>query len=359
MKKAILFGLVFGLFYSCAQKQEEAQTLYRIVEVEIIGDKIYDDLYVRSVQLDGNTMLFAGKTDNGSQWIFAIPDSIIQETECFELVSRDSISIYASALFRTAFLIENDTLKAVQFNFAENEMNIRLKKEFSHIVHEDGNPITFLDFSIVMRIRENFEDYLEEFASRIEKNPTSLLYMRELASTVGFYTSREDVERLYNLFCVEVQRSFFGQVVYANFGALRINNISLMNTETEREEKIITSSDKYTLVIFSASWCRPCIMSIPKMKEIHEKIGEFLEMVYITLDDERTLPNWIRLMRNENIAWRSLVYGRNRELPTAWGVIGIPGYVLVSPNLEIRRIILRNENDVNNLYSIVRHKNEK
>jgi len=399
MKKAILFGLVFGLFYSCAQKQEQEQTLYRTLELNIIGGKMYDELFLRTFSAD-RTVSFAGETVNGYQWTFTVPDSVIQKTASFSLRSPETTPFPTTAIVPTdsrftTFLgvIDGDTLRAHEIHFDKNELVTYLTLEFSRTVREHNYQyFSELDTTVLMQewyadyffvnpnqnafLKENmidwsfgffvdyfegvksYDDYLAELASKIKKNPNSFYYISRLASTLHFYKSKDDVERLFYLFSEEMQRSHFGQIVRMHFSPFKIDNVLLININTDKAEKIVKNSDRYTLLMLSASWCAPCRNSIPLLKEVHEKMSEFLDMVYITMDDESTLSDWKELMRSENISWRSLLFDVNMGLHASWSIIGIPDYLLVNPNMEARKIRLRDENDVNNLYSIVRHKNE-
>jgi hypothetical protein len=57
-----------------------------------------------------------------------------------------------------------------------------------------------------------------------------------------------------------------------------------------------------------------------------------LDMVYITIDDEKFLPQWEQLMRKEKIPWRSLSLNKNKELRDFWNIGAIPDYILINPS---------------------------
>ena len=395
MKKNVLFISIFGLFYSCTQKQEFSQ--YRTVELEIIGDKMYDEMYIRSSQLGGNRIEILGETVDGSKWTFTIPDSIVKQTTFFEFKSPSTDSSYVNLLGKAPLsssvgflgVVQKDTLIGRYFHFENDETEIRLKAEYHHTKHEYNNQyIPTLEKTVTLQewdadyfivdpnqnrfLRENmvtplnfffesftpdkYENYLTEFAFKIKETPNSLYYIGNLVSTQNYFESKKDVEQLYYLFSDEIQCSYLGQVAYRYFSTFTIDNVSLPNCDTKTEEKIVTDTNKYTLLIFSASWCVPCHKKIPMLKKIHEEMSEELDMAYITTDDEKTLPNWEKLMQKENIPWRSLSIDNNKELKADWNITAIPDYILICPNLEAQKIRLYDENDIIGLYSIIQNK---
>jgi thiol-disulfide isomerase/thioredoxin len=359
--------------------------------LEITGGKTYNELYIRSWQ-QGSMSEFAGETVNGYQWTFTIPDSVVEKTTSFEIRSPDSIPPIITPMttyFRyISFLgiIQGDTLKSNMFHFEKDEMHIHLKAKYHRTVPEINyqyipsldstfalqgwyvdyflinpkqnrfmreNMITPLGFFFDSFDTEKYNDFLVEFAAKIKENPNSLYYINELASTASYYKSSKDIKRLYFLFSDEMQHSYFGKVVHRYFDTFKINNILLTNTDTKTEEKIVSTPNKYTLLIFSASWCAPCRKEIPVLKKIYEKTNGIMDMVYITIDDEKRLSQWEELMHRENIPWRSLSLGNNNDLRGSWSIRGVPDYILINPTLEARKITLKDENDISSLYSSI------
>ena len=58
---------------------------------------------------------------------------------------------------------------------------------------------------------------------------------------------------------------------------------------------------KFLFVDFWATWCAPCIASIPKLNEYHKKFGD--RMVVVGLSDET--ENKIRSMKKPNTEYFS------------------------------------------------------
>ncbi|GHT60384.1 hypothetical protein AGMMS50239_09280 [Bacteroidia bacterium] len=271
-------------------------------------------------------------------------------------------------------------------HFEDDERQIRLKVEYHHTTHEinyqyipdlkktvaiqewdadyfiiDPNQNHFLrenmidpSFGFFYSTKE-YDDVLSEYASKIKENPNSLYYMSRMATTSDYYRSKKDIAQLYYLFSDEIQRSYFGQITYKHFSTFKIENVSLINCDTKMEERIVVDPNKHTLLIFSASWCAPCHKKIPMLKEIYEKMNMTLDLVYITIDDEKFLPQWEKLMIKENIPWRSLSLNDNKELQDRWNIKAIPDYILINQGLDAKKISLNDENDINNLIAIIQN----
>jgi thiol-disulfide isomerase/thioredoxin len=135
-------------------------------------------------------------------------------------------------------------------------------------------------------------------------------------------------------------------------GLAEIGNTSLPNSLTEEYEKIILYPTTYTLVAFSATWCRPCIVMMPVLREIHEATEGLMDMVYINIDSRSMKDEWLTLLMENNIRWRSLWF-TDHNLRRRWGVAGIPSYILVAPNGYARIISLFTQEDVQALFSII------
>jgi len=390
MKKCFFFFLLLVSTFCLGQDRK--------VELEISGAKKYKELYIRSNQLNNVIIKFSGKTLDGTNWAFIIPDSIVKKTRDFDFSGlpendkrNDFLDVSQSGNKKKPenqieFLgaIQGDTLRGFYINFEKDEQLIQLKMKYDHtdlfvnkqydeslkktvIIEEYDEDYFLIDSISNQYLKENmadlffgffrseggYEGNLADMVSKIKKNPNSMYYLTRLAATTNFYRTKSDLEKLYHLFSDEMQHSYFGQIIYNNFSTFDIANISLTNCDTKKEERIVENPDKYTLLIFSASWCGPCRKKIPMLKKIYKEMSKTLDMVYITIDDEKMLPQWEKLMRTENIPWRSLSLNNNKELKDAWNIGAIPDYILINPDWKARKISLNDENDINILYSFV------
>ena len=86
---------------------------------------------------------------------------------------------------------------------------------------------------------------------------------------------------------------------------------------------------KYLLLDFWSRGCGPCIMALPEMKEISETYRDKLTIISISLDTEAV---WKGAMAEHDMPWVNLRDPKSMGgLAAAYGVSGIPNYVLISP----------------------------
>ncbi len=385
--------VVTTIFSDCNSEKKESKAIKKSVKLSLEGKK-YDNLYLLVDTKDNELLQIDGISADGYNWTFVISDSISKISKSYEIRSKnDSLrskneNNVHCITFRT--IIDNDTLRGGYFNFEENENLIELKGKFDTTeLFENTIYIAELDSNFVIQMivtdlfltslpknrylrefmqtplfsffydkknpNKTYEEFLIEYADKIKKNSNSLYYISFFATTPDYYKSKEDYENLLKLFSPEMQNSIWGKMAKKHYRLAKldgINNIVLINPLTKENEKIILEPVKYTLFCFSSSWCAPCRKKIPLLKEIYEKTKENLNLVYITTDESVTIDDWNRLMEKENIKWRSL-WLTDKNLKYDWKISAIPDYILVYPDGNAKRIFLDEEQDIQELYSIL------
>ena len=388
----IIICLVTTIISGCNfEKANENQ--YKTVKLSLEGKK-YDSLFLLANTIYRESPRIYGTTTDGYHWTFLVPDSIAEISSHFVIRNKNDNLKYEDGWIdlrhRIAFqtVVNGDVLRSSVFNFDKNENIIELNGVFetttqfertimiSEIMDFATEKTTTdyftIDFSQNRFLRESMqmpaffwffdsnnpdkthEEFLTRYANWVKENPNSLYLMTSLATSRSL-RSEEDYEKLFNLFSPEMQNSTWGVIARRNFRPLNLEGIaaiSLPNPLTKEYEKIILDPAKYTLLCISASWCAPCIRAIPRLREIHEATKGYLNLVYISVDDRTTIDSWNALMERENIAWRSL-WLADMDLQSDWRIRGIPDYILVAPSGDARRIRLRTDEDIQELYSIV------
>lgn len=82
------------------------------------------------------------------------------------------------------------------------------------------------------------------------------------------------------------------------------------------------------LLEFWASWCGPCRVEIPHMKQAYEEHkAKGFEIVSFTIDNDR--EDWELASQEEEIPWLNLGMGEEAEAPTVYSVTGVPKNYLV------------------------------
>jgi peroxiredoxin/uncharacterized GH25 family protein len=106
------------------------------------------------------------------------------------------------------------------------------------------------------------------------------------------------------------------------------------------DDKTIKLSDfkgKYLLLDFWAVWCGPCVAEVPFLKETYAafKNDPRFAMVGLSLDPEQSAPR--EYAKKNDLGWIMGFLGEwsKTDLPSKYGVEGIPGTFLIGPDGKI------------------------
>ena len=119
--------------------------------------------------------------------------------------------------------------------------------------------------------------------------------------------------------------------------SLKFPSMNLTSISGEQNE-IHFNDGKVRLVAFWATWCKPCLMEIPTLKNIHEKLkGRPFELLGVSVDEPATKDNVLKI-KNEYAINYPLLYAPN-PMPEQIGTVHtLPTtYLIDSQGLIIRK----------------------
>jgi len=374
MKKMCLLFLVIFSFQQASNAQEKTNT----INIHFDG-KDYKNLELIIIMEGSSKKLFAGQSENGKDWTFKYPDSIYNKHRFVRIGVPSNVDTVSEEIeFKT--IINNTSSRSYNFKQGISNINaVYLKSGInnhvpyvSEVAHGTVYKTRHIDEFLVgtqsdqeflssieyYRHQTNpvsYEEELERNINLTKKYPGSYTLVQFLASNLTRYGSKSAVEKFYNCFSDSNKKSYWGKKIDSFLKNNHFSNSVLPVWDADRLEPIVKDSSKYNLVVFSASWCAPCHLLIPVLKEVYKDLTGKLEIVYISMDQPETVEAWKILMKKEQIPWRCVLAMRDvKGISDKYTAQTIPLSLLVHPNGYLEIIDLRKIDDKEKLYKLVR-----
>jgi len=105
------------------------------------------------------------------------------------------------------------------------------------------------------------------------------------------------------------------------------------NKKSERYER---PGDKYLLIDFAASWCKPCLEELDDLAKLQRKHTGSLELLSIWNDSDHS--EWLNTAKKQKsyITWKSM-RDETGAIFEAFGINIYPTYLLINPDGEVEK----------------------
>ena len=118
------------------------------------------------------------------------------------------------------------------------------------------------------------------------------------------------------------------------YGA-KLYDFKLKDTENKRMSYSELKGEKVTIIDFWATWCKPCIRSIPKLVELYEEYSDKgVRMIGISVDSPQNAQKVKPFARSLGITYPVLL-DMNSEIMAKLNVTVLPTILLVDDQDEI------------------------
>lgn len=391
LKTIILIITTIGCSININAQQKTLKDYKLLVTLE---NAPFDTLYLFDYT-DNRNIQLPGKKKGPFTWEITIPDSIVNNSENMMLKVTDYDSISNSTSYITFFSQQNGKKKSIVNIGVEDRLNYihghyrekTVSNDESFLIRVDnrdtviiGNVIceefeldnSYENSDIKVRMDEPFfswfidvnnkektyNQYLAIYMALVKKYPDSRYLISGLANNLTKYRSVDDVKKMYDLFSQKHKSTAWAKKIELFIGG-KFENSSLSTLDQKGHEEIIRDQSKFNLIVFTASWCAPCLEEIPLLKDIHNDLDQNLIITYISIDEQKNIPDFKKVITEHDIPWRSLLaYEDNKKIKEKYFVNGIPHCILVYPDGNMENIDIRYPDKRTKLYEMVNNNME-
>jgi thiol-disulfide isomerase/thioredoxin len=329
MKIITILILTLLFFISCKEKRNSDEIIIEGQVKNIPDGKIYlTEAHYRQIPLDSTICT------NG-HFVFKIkPDSLfVPYMASIRYPDSTSPTKIAQLAFSNDFQLPSDTAKFYNYYYSAFYLERggiiiknqeKVKQKFPY-----GIPVTIkAGKETEIMYRNQFTDFgwlgnidstkrlsrIEYFKNQIKKFPFSYFLLQSIYDAKEQY-SKKEMQTILSLFNDDIQKSKLGDHIRAYLTNRHdpnkpYPNLYLLNSTNQRHN-IIDTNSKLTMLVFWASWCGPCRMEIPLLKEIqNEYKGKGLNLVSISIDEDK--DNWEKALRQEKMIWTQYLVDKEK-----------------------------------------------
>jgi len=337
---------------------------------------------------ESHNVIIKGKHAGQFKWEFTIPDSIVANSESMMLIVPEKDTV-ANGYRQIRFTRQFENKKTIIANIGIQDQTNYIEAEYKdNTVFENENIALLLgrpDSTImgnlicddfVLSIKNDssdiavrsidsyyawfdtsgnklpYNDHLQSYIKLAKSYPDSRYLMTNLALNLTGFKTREDVKKIYKNLSKNLKNSKWAKKI-EHFLYDASQNIQLVNLDSKNVEPLIQDSSKYNLVVFTASWCGPCIEEIPLLKELHKKLKTRINFTYVSVDYESKLKAFQNLLIKNEIPWRTLyAYKDLDRVKFLFSVKSIPLSLLFYPDGRMEVMDVRKEENQKKLYAL-------
>lgn len=333
-----------------------------VLQLSIIG-KSYEKLQLE-IKMSYGTKFIQGRDLGDNLWEFHIPDSVYEHGRRMKVMVPSNDSVIHNFMFSvflpaktliSQFYVEKrySRLNLEYINGGDTLKNMAIYKykdavfdNFSVSTNDfefEANKERFLMGSDIRRNSYSNEEIMNKYISLVKKYPHSHLLITDLYSSLREYKSKNNVEEILRHFSDQAKGTYYGKLIQEYVYPQKFPNMQLQVLDKTSTEPVIVDKEKDHLIVFTASWCAPCHKLIPALKELHSRLKDKMEFIYISIDDSRTINNWPKVIQKNQIPWRCLAAAdKVDEVMATYAIQGVPLAYHVAKDGSFKEVNLQN-----------------
>ena len=227
-----------------------------------------------------------------------------------------------------------------------NALNIAMKAK-------DSVKIKLIDDSLLYNREEMGRYYKSFLISNAKSSPLSVFALVNYIN-VALNLKIEQADSLYNLLSVKYKNLPTAKALKVQLDIKKNTSVGrkapdFMQPDTSGKMiKLSSFRNKYVLLDFWASWCKPCRAQIPDLITIYNKYKDKnFEILGVSLDGTSAKREWLKAVRQDHANWTQLYTpGAPEDKKTAvnlYYVKTVPHNLLIGPDGKIIAIDLAPE----------------
>ena len=111
--------------------------------------------------------------------------------------------------------------------------------------------------------------------------------------------------------------------------------LDLKSKQTELKEYLGKGP---VVVDFWASWCKPCVKSLPKLQKIYDKYKKYgLTIIGINQDGPRNRSKINPFIKSQGINF-PILFDDNSDVMRRYRIVGLPATVIISPEGNVVKV---------------------
>ena len=253
-----------------------------------------------------------------------------------KIIFLDCDTIQKPNLWKRYTLENAIDFKILDHNFYSNclkeDISLRDFNETLQIKFRNGDSLIYSNENqkiLIQKKKNVYNKQIDYFKAHINEYYSFYRFKELLPSMIEMEV--DTLSKLFNLFPNKFRSSFEGKkIVQTLYGKnQKVGSIALNFSAIEILNKPITLNDfrgKYVMLVFWATWCKPCVLEINDIKKIRQRYPQsMLEIISISEDDDK--DKLLRFIEYNKMNWIH-IFG-NKELVTDFGVWAIPKSILI------------------------------
>ncbi|TAM97677.1 MAG: AhpC/TSA family protein [Chitinophagaceae bacterium] len=206
----------------------------------------------------------------------------------------------------TSFVLDKGTT-TISGSYIDQESTLKIVGSRQNIPLFKTALIGFGEINTTNKVRR--KELIDYYKNLIKEYPYSY-YFISMIYKYRFQYSKNELEDILPLFDNTAGMAYFKDKFYKYFQQLPVpglpfHNYTLMNSFGQLKN-MISDSSKLNMLIFWASWCGPCRLEIPELKNIYTEFkNKGLHMVSISSDKNQGA--WRTLLSKEDMEWEQLI----------------------------------------------------